>query len=167
MRWISFSLVQSQRGKLGFGLSYHWHSKLCWECPHVSRNTKCGKCLLRVVEPRLCTPTSPGQAQVRSSVRGRNAAVTCGTGGGEEQASQAQSYCVVTSFTIMLMIREPLGHVHRSMLGFLILSWRSWSSSQRSSFTSSAIYNKSCSISCAGSKGEGFHRETPIMITMV
>lgn len=47
-------------------------------------------------------------------------------------------YCVVTSFTIMLMIRDPRGHVHRSMLGFFILSWRSWSSSQRSSFTNSA-----------------------------
>lgn len=70
-------------------------------------------------------------------------------------------YCVVTSFTIMLIIRDPRGHVLRSMLGFLILSCSSWSSSQRSSFTSSAIYNESCGISRAGSREEGFHREIP------
>lgn len=54
--------------------------------------------------------------------------------------SCSQRYCVVTSFTIIPMIREPRGHTHRSMLGFLILSCSSWSSSQRSSFTSSATY---------------------------
>ncbi len=40
----------------------------------------------------------------------------------------------------MWMMREPRGQLHRSMLGFLILSSSSWSSSQRSSFTSSATW---------------------------
>lgn len=99
MRWISFSLVQSQRGKLGFGLSYHWHSKLCRECPHVFRNTKRGKCLFRVGygasagQHSGSVPPIP-QGQARSSVRGRSAAVTCrGARGGEEQAPRPVLLC--------------------------------------------------------------------------
>lgn len=61
-------------------------------------------------------------------------------------------YWVVMSLTIMWMIREPLGQVHRSMLGFLILSSRSWSSSQRSSFTSSATCSHTQEILQSGTQ---------------
>lgn len=49
-------------------------------------------------------------------------------------------YWVEMRDTIVSMIREPRGQVIKSMLGFLIFSSKSWSSSQRSSFTSSATY---------------------------
>jgi len=80
-------------------------------------------------------------AQAQSLVGGRGAALISQVSkkqGSSKHSPKTGLYCVVTSFTIMLMIRDPRGHVHRSMLGFFILSWRSWSSSQRSSFTSSA-----------------------------
>lgn len=51
-----------------------------------------------------------------------------------------QHYWVEMRCTIMWMMREPRGQLHRSMLGLLILSSSSWSSSQRSSFTSSATW---------------------------
>lgn len=49
-------------------------------------------------------------------------------------------YWVEISDTMVCMMREPRGQVIKSMLGFLIFSSRSWSSSQRSSFTNSATY---------------------------
>lgn len=54
-----------------------------------------------------------------------------------------QGYWVEMRWTIMWMMREPRGQLHRSMLGLLILSSSSWSSSQRSIFTSSATWDKS------------------------
>lgn len=55
-------------------------------------------------------------------------------------AAGQSGYCVEMRCTIMWMMREPRGQLHRSMLGLRILSSSSWSSSQRSSFTSSATY---------------------------
>lgn len=49
-------------------------------------------------------------------------------------------YWVEITDTMVCMMREPRGQVIKSMLGFLIFSSRSWSSSQRSSFTNSATY---------------------------
>lgn len=52
-------------------------------------------------------------------------------------------YCVEMSDTMVCMMRDPRGQLIKSMLGFLIFSSKSWSSSQRSSFTNSATYIKS------------------------
>ena len=51
-----------------------------------------------------------------------------------------ECYWVVIRVTIVSIIRLPLGHEHRSMCGFLILSDNSWSNSVRNSLTSSAIW---------------------------
>lgn len=55
-------------------------------------------------------------------------------------------YCVEISDTIVCMMRDPLGQLIRSILGFLIFSSKSWSSSHRSSFTSSATYINSLKL---------------------
>lgn len=160
-------MVQSQRGKLGFRLSYTDAPNCAGSVPTVSETARvenvsaCGASAGSAL--RFCAPASPGPAPGQVPVRGRSAPVTCRGTRWRRAGTPGPSsfYCVVTSFTIMLIIRDPRGHVLRSMLGFLILSCRSWSSSQRSSFTSSAIYNESCGISRAGSREEGFHREIP------
>lgn len=145
MRWIAFSLVQSQKDKLGFRLSYHWHSKLCWECPHIFRNTS-----VETVS-WVVGPGSAPQGQPQVSVPWEVGVLPCLAGELRWKAgSSGHLHCVVISFTIMLIIRDPLGQVHRSMLGFLILSWRSWSSSQRSSFTSSATCDGNSALAVGG-----------------
>lgn len=58
------------------------------------------------------------------------------------QTFKSERYWVEMRWTIMSMMREPRGQVQRSMLGLLILSSSSWSSSQRSLFTSSATWSK-------------------------
>lgn len=61
-----------------------------------------------------------------------------------------QRYWVEMRWTIMWMMREPRGQAQRSMLGLLILSSSSWSSSHRSIFTSSATWR--------GTKARGLQR---------
>lgn len=160
------NLIQSgavTKRQAGFRLFYHWHSKLCRECPTPSE-TRVWSLAGSALGPRV--PSSPGPAPgLQSEVE--VLLWLAGSRGGDEQVPRARGYCVVTSFTIMLMIREPRGHVHRSVLGFLILSWRSWSSSQRSSFTSSAIYNENAVLAVLGGKGKAFIEKYPIMIIIL
>lgn len=64
----------------------------------------------------------------------------CDANGCEKYVYDHACYWVEIRDTMVCMMREPRGQVIKSMLGFLIFSSRSWSSSQRSSFTSSATY---------------------------
>lgn len=135
---------------------WYSHKKTSWvlDCPTTDTPNCAGSVPMFSETPvwrlslGLWGPGSVPQGQPQVSLPWEVGVLLCLAGNrGEEQAT-GQSHCVVISFTIMLIIRDPLGQVHRSMLGFLILSWRSWSSSQRSSFTSSATYDANCCISC-------------------
>lgn len=64
----------------------------------------------------------------------------CDADGCEKYVNDHACYWVEIRDTMVCMMREPRGQVIKSMLGFLIFSSRSWSSSQRSSFTNSATY---------------------------
>lgn len=64
----------------------------------------------------------------------------CGNSAAEH--CRACCYSVEMRWTIMSIMREPRGQLHRSMLGRLILSFSSRSSSPRSSTNRSATWNK-------------------------
>lgn len=146
MNFIHFGIVTEKDRQAGFLDCLTWTLQIVLGVSLFCQKYSVWEPSLKVCGasgPARCLPwaPSPGQPRERSLPGGRGAAVIAQVSekqGKSKHSPETGLYCVVTSFTIMLMIRDPRGHVHRSMLGFFILSWRSWSSSQRSSFTNSA-----------------------------
>ena len=58
----------------------------------------------------------------------------------DDRVVMTGDYCVVTSWTMVAMMRLPRGQLHRSSFGVSILSSRSWSNSRRNSLTNSATW---------------------------
>lgn len=145
----------------GFRLSYHWHSKLCWECPHAFRNTSvemspgCGAWLARTQAacPHLprASPRSSAEVEVLLWLAGEQGWWRAGAPGSgllcgdklhdhADNSRTSRTRTQVRAWVFNFILEELVKFTAKFLYQFSYLQWK-------------------CSVSCAGRKGEGFHRE--------
>lgn len=161
MRWISFSLVQSQRGKLGSDCPTTDTPNCAGSVPTPSE-TRVWKCFLGVepgwlaLRPRV--PTSPGPApglqsevEVLLWLAGEQGWWRAGAPGSgllcgdklhnhADNSRTSRTRTQVRAWVFNFILEELVKFTAKFLYQFSYLQWK-------------------CSVSCAGRKGEGFHRE--------
>lgn len=161
MRWISFSLVQSQRGKLGLDCPITDTPNCAGSVPMPSE-TRVWKCLLGVEPGWLGTQAACPQlprASPRSSVGGRVLLWLAGEQGGWRADAPGSGLLCGDK------LHDHADNPRTSRTGTQVRAWVfNFILEELVKFTAKFLYQFSYlqwkrSVSCVGRKGEGFHRE--------
>lgn len=150
MRWISFSLVQSQRGRLGLDCSTTDTPNCAGSVPRLQKHG---------VEPGWLGTQAACPQLPRASVGGRGAAVT------RRGAGVVTSRRLCSGLLCGDKLHDHADDPRTSRTRTQVRAWVfNFILEELVKFTAKFLYQFSYlqwkrSVSCAGRKGEGFHRK--------